>query len=169
MDGDENPATSTKSSTDGVITWKVKVNLSDDATSMTVTDTLPEGVSLTGLTYGQHWGQISAVISGTSITSGENSWGTYNIDLTGSISDDNVVTLNFSTTDGQTLKNNIGGNNDFWLTFTTIYNDLPEEGTVVTDTLTNTVSVIVDGDQDYGSDSQTQNVTIGKEKLKPLR
>lgn len=164
MDGDENPATSTKSSTDGVITWKVKVNLSDDATSMTVTDTLPDSVSLTGLTYGQHWGQISAVISGTSITSGENGWGTYNIDLTGSISDDNVVTLNFSTTDGQTLKNNIGGNNDFWLTFTTTYNDLPEEGTVVTDTLTNTVSVIVDGDQDYGSDSQTQNVTIGKEK-----
>ncbi|MGY3781689.1 SpaA isopeptide-forming pilin-related protein, partial [Streptococcus gallolyticus] len=164
MDGDENPATSMKSSTDGVITWKVKVNLSDDATSMTVTDTLPDSVSLTGLTYGQHWGQISAVISGTSITSGENGWGTYNIDLTGSISDDNVVTLNFSTTDGQTLKNNIGGNNDFWLTFTTTYNDLPEEGTVVTDTLTNTVSVIVDGDQDYGSDSQTQNVTIGKEK-----
>ncbi|HHU66153.1 SpaA isopeptide-forming pilin-related protein, partial [Streptococcus sp.] len=170
MDGDENHATTKKTSTDGVVTWKVKVNLSDDATSMTVTDTLPEGVSLTGLTYGQHWGQISAVISGTSITSGENGWGTYNINLTGSISDDNVVTLNFSTTDGKTLKNNIGGNNDFWLTFTTTYNNLPEEGTLVTDTLTNTVSVIVDGDQDYGSDSQTQIITFGKDKqvVKPI-
>ncbi len=164
MDGNENPATSTITSKDGIIVWKVKVNLSDDATSMTVTDTLPSGVSLSGLTYGQHWGQISAGISGTSITSGENDWGTYNINLEGSISDDNVVTLNFSTTDGNTLKNNIGGNNDFWLTFTTTYDNFPEEGTVVTDTLTNTVSVIVDGDKDYGSDSQTQNVTIGKEK-----
>lgn len=170
MDGDENHATTKKTSTDGVVTWKVKVNLSDDATSMTVTDTLPEGVSLTGLTYGQHWGQISAVISGTSITSGENGWGTYNINLTGSISDDNVVTLNFSTTDGKTLKNNIGGNNDFWLTFTTTYNNLPEEGTFVTDTLTNTVSVLVDGNKDYGSDSQTQIITFGKDKqvVKPI-
>ncbi len=170
MDGDENHATTKKTSTDGVVTWKVKVNLSDDATSMTVTDTLPEGVSLTGLTYGQHWGQISAVISGTSITSGENGWGTYNINLTGSISDDNVVTLNFSTTDGKTLKNNIGGNNDFWLTFTTTYNNLPEEGTLVTDTLTNTVSVLVDGNKDYGSDSQTQIITFGKDKqvVKPI-
>lgn len=166
MDGDENPATSTKSSTDGVITWKVKVNLSDDATSMTVTDTLPEGVSLTGLVFGRHYSQTTATISGNSISAetGEYEWGATNMKVEGSISDDNVVTLNFSTTDGQTLKNNIGGNNDFWLTFTTTYNDLPEEGTVVTDTLTNTVSVIVDGDQDYGSDSQTQNVTIGKEK-----
>ena len=166
MDGDENPATSTKSSTDGVITWKVKVNLSDDATSMTVTDTLPDGVSLIGLVFGRHYSQTTATISGNSISAetGEYEWGATNMKVEGSISDDNVVTLYFSTTDGQTLKNNIGGNNDFWLTFTTTYNDLPEEGTVVTDTLTNTVSVIVDGDQDYGSDSQTQNVTIGKEK-----
>lgn len=164
MDGNENPATSTITSKDGIIVWKVKVNLSDDATSMTVTDTLPSGVSLSGLTYGQHWGQIYAGISGSSITGGENDWGTYNINLTGSISDDNVVTLNFSTIDGQTLKNNIGGNNDFWLTFTTFYDNFPEEGTIITDTLTNMVSVIVDGDQDYGSDSQTQNLTIGKEK-----
>jgi hypothetical protein len=167
MDGNENPATSTITSKDGIIVWKVKVNLSDDATSMTVTDTLPSGVSLSGLTYGQHWGQIYAGISGSSITGGENDWGMYNINLTGSISDDNVVTLNFSTIDGQTLKNNIGGNNDFWLTFTTTYNNLPEEGTLVTDTLTNTVSVIVDGDQDYGSDSQTQIVTLGKDKNTP--
>lgn len=166
MDGDENPATSTKSSTDGIITWKVKVNLSDDATSMTVTDTLPDGVSLTGLVFGRHYSQTTATIFGNSISAetGQYEWGATNMKVVGSISDDNVVTLNFSTTDGQTLKNNIGGNNDFWLTFTTTYNDLPEEGTVVTDTLTNTVSVIVDGDQDYGSDSQTQNVTIGKEK-----
>lgn len=37
----------------------------------------------------------------------------------GTISSDNVVTLNFSTTDGRTLKQSIGDNNDFWLTYTT--------------------------------------------------
>lgn len=173
MDGNENPATSTITSKDGIIVWKVKVNLSDDATSMTVTDTLPDGVSLTGLVFGRHYSQTTATISGNSISAetGEYEWGATNMKVEGSISDDNVVTLTFTTTDGNTLKNNINKDNDennqsndFWLTFTTTYNDLPEEGTVVTDTLTNTVSVIVDGDQDYGSDSQTQNVTIGKEK-----
>lgn len=110
MDGDENPATSTKSSTDGVITWKVKVNLSDDATSMTVTDTLPDGVSLTGLVFGRHYSQTTATISGNSISAetGEYEWGATNMKVEGSISDDNVVTLNFSTTDGQTQNVTIG-------------------------------------------------------------
>lgn len=49
MDGDENHATTKKTSTDGVVTWKVKVNLSDDAKTMTVTDNLPNGIHLTGL------------------------------------------------------------------------------------------------------------------------
>lgn len=66
----------------------------------------------------------------------------------GSISGDNVVTLNFSTTDVRTLKQSIGHNNDFWLTYTTAYDKLPEAGKKVTDTLTNTVSVLVDGNKD---------------------
>ena len=52
----------------------------------------------------------------------------------GSISGDNVVTLNFSTTDVRTLKQSIGHNNDFWLTYTTAYDKLPEAGKKVTDT-----------------------------------
>ena len=45
MDGDENHATTKKTSTDGVVTWKVKVNLSDDAKTMTVTDNLQKWCS----------------------------------------------------------------------------------------------------------------------------
>lgn len=170
MDGDEKRNTTEKVSTNGVVTWKVKVNLSDDAETMTVKDTLPNGVHLTNLIFGCHYSQRSATINGNSISAltGQNDWGAYNMKVDGSISDDNVVTLNFSTTDGRTLKESIVGNNDFWLTFTTAY-DIPQNK-VVEETLTNNVSVVVDG-KDYGSDSQTQKVTfenlIKKTQLSP--
>ncbi|WP_287969575.1 hypothetical protein [Streptococcus sp.] len=169
MDGDENQATTKKTSNDGIITWKVKVNLSDDAKTMTVKDSLPDEVHLKELVFGRHWSQTKATISdnGISATTGQYEWGATNMKVSGKISSDNVVTLNFSTTDGRTLKESIGGNNDFWLTFTTAYNNLPEAGKKVTDTLTNTVSVVVDGNKDYGSDSQTQIVTLGKDKNTP--
>lgn len=172
MDGDENHATTKKTSTDGVVTWKVKVNLSDDAKTMTVTDNLPNGIHLTGLVFGRHYSQTPVTISGNNISAltGQYEWGATNMKVDGTISSDNVVTLNFSTTDGRTLKQSIGDNNDFWLTYTTAYDKLPEAGKKVTDTLTNTVSVLVDGNKDYGSDSQTQIITFGKDKqvVKPI-
>ncbi|WP_275018352.1 hypothetical protein [Streptococcus infantarius] len=121
MDGDENHATTKKTSTDGVVTWKVKVNLSDDAKTMTVTDNLPNGVHLTGLVFGRHYSQTPVTISGNNISAltGQYEWGATNMKVDGTISSDNVVTLNFSTTDGRTLKQSIGDNNDFWLTYTT--------------------------------------------------
>lgn len=77
MDGDENHATTKKTSTDGVVTWKVKVNLSDDAKTMTVTDNLPNGIHLTGLVFGRHYGQTPTTISGNSISAitGQYEWG----------------------------------------------------------------------------------------------
>ena len=121
MDGDENHATTKKTRTDGVVTWKVKVNLSDDAKTMTVTDNLPNGVHLTGLVFGRHYSQTPVTISGNNISAltGQYEWGATNVKVDGTISSDNVVTLNFSTTDGRTLKQSIGDNNDFWLTYTT--------------------------------------------------
>ncbi|MBJ7541713.1 hypothetical protein JG537_08325 [Streptococcus sp. SL1232] len=159
MDGNGNSGTTNTTSSDGTVTWMVRVDLDDNATSMTVTDTLPEGVSLTGLTYGQRWGQIAANLDNNILTEGANEWGTYNIKLDGSISSDGVVTLNFTTTDGKTLKDNIGGNTSFWLTFTTHYDDFTVDGAKITKSLTNNVSVTVDGEE-YGSDDQTQNVTF---------
>ncbi|WP_423216196.1 SpaA isopeptide-forming pilin-related protein [Streptococcus equinus] len=168
MDGDENQATTQKTSNDGTVVWKIKVNLSDNAKNLKVTDRLPSGVHLKELVFGRHWSQTKATISDKSIsaTTGQYEWGATNMKVSGKISSNNVVTLNFSPTDGRTLKESIGGNNDFWLTFTTAYDNLPEAGKKVTATLTNTVSAVVDG-KDYGSDSQTQIVTFGKDKNTP--
>lgn len=167
MDGNENQATSIVNSEDGTVTWKVKIRLTDDIQSMTVTDTLPSNVNLVGFSYGQHTSQIAATISGSSISAGSDTADVSNIALDGNISSDKVVTLNFSTTNGQSLKNNIGNQDEFWLTFTTFCTEIPETGKTTAVSLTNNVTVTVDG-HEYGSDSQKQNVTIGKASSKPI-
>lgn len=167
MDGNENQATSIVNSEDGTVTWKVKIRLADDIQSMTVTDTLPSNVNLVGFSYGQHTSQIAATISGSSISAGSDTADVSNIALDGNISSDKVVTLNFSTTNGQSLKNNIGNQDEFWLTFTTFCTEIPETGITKAVSLTNNVTVTVDG-HEYGSDSQKQNVTIGKASAGPI-
>lgn len=167
MDGNENQATSIVNSEDGTVTWKVKIRLTDDIQSMTVTDTLPSNVNLVGFSYGQHTSQIAATISGSSISAGSDTADVSNIALDGNISSDKVVTLNFSTTNGQSLKNNIGNQDEFWLTFTTFCTEIPETGSTKAVSLTNNVTVTVDG-HEYGSDSQKQNVTIGKASSGPI-
>lgn len=167
MDGNENQATSIVNSEDGTVTWKVKIRLTDDIQSMTVTDTLPSNVNLVGFSYGQHTSQIAATISGSSISAGSDTADVSNIALDGNISSDKVVTLNFSTTNGQSLKNNIGNQDEFWLTFTTFCTEIPETGSTKAVSLTNNVTVTVDG-HEYGSDSQKQNVTIGKASSEPI-
>ncbi|UOC11076.1 SpaA isopeptide-forming pilin-related protein [Streptococcus equinus] len=163
MDGDGNPGTTTKTSEDGIVTWKIKVNLASalNAKSMTITDTLPDGVSLTGLTYGKYNGLVTASLKGGKITGGDDSWGTKNISLSGKISGNKII-LDFKSTNSDTLVNNIAGDKDFWITVTTTYNNVPEVGKKVTANLTNTVIVSVDG-KTYDSDDQTQIVTIGKD------
>lgn len=163
MDGDGNPGTTTKTSEDGIVTWKIKVNLASalNAKSMTITDTLPDGVSLTGLTYGKYNGLVTASLKGGKITGGDDSWGTKNISLSGEISGNKII-LDFESTNSDTLVNNIAGDKDFWITVTTTYNNVPEVGKKVTANLKNTVTVSVDG-KAYDSDDQTQIVTIGKD------
>ncbi|MFP3766742.1 SpaA isopeptide-forming pilin-related protein [Streptococcus sp. TATVAM-FAB35] len=163
MDGDGNPGTTTKTSEDGIVTWKIKVNLASalNAKSMTITDTLPDGVSLTGLTYGKYNGLVTASLKGGKITGGDDSWGTKNISLSGKISGNKII-LDFKSTNSDTLVNNIAGDKDFWITVTTTYNNVPEVGKKVTANLINTVTVSVDG-KAYDSDDQTQIVTIGKD------
>lgn len=163
MDGDGNPGTTTKTSEDGIVTWKIKVNLASapNAKSMTITDTLPDGVSLTGLTYGKYNDLVTASLKGSKITGGDDSWGTKNISLSGKISGNKII-LDFKSTNSDTLVNNIAGDKDFWITVMTTYNSIPEVGKKVTANLTNTVTVSVDK-KAYDSDEQTQIVTIGKD------
>lgn len=162
MDGNANESASNTTSEYGTVTWQVRVKLPEDATTMTVVDDLPEAVSLVGLQYGQRWGQISANLSGNNITSGANGWGTFNIDLSGTVAADGKVTLNFTAQNGTTLRQNIGNNEEFWLTFTTKYTKVPTEGQTTVG-LNNFVSVVVNH-EDFGSDSQKQTVTVGKKK-----
>ncbi|SCW39339.1 Cna protein B-type domain-containing protein [Streptococcus equinus] len=166
MDGDGNPGTTTKTSEDGIVTWKIKVNLASalNAKSMTITDTLPDGVSLTGLTYGKYNDLVTASLKGSKITGGGDSWRVKNISLSGNISG-NKITLKFKSTNKDSIINNTKGteyDKDFWITVTTTYNNIPEVGKKVTANLTNTVTVSVNG-KAYDSDDQTQIVTIGKD------
>lgn len=114
---------------DGIVTWKIKVNLASalNAKSMTITDMLPEGVSLTGLTYGKYNGLVTASLKGGKITGGDDSWGTKNNSLSGKISGNKII-LDFKSTNSDTLVNNIAGDKDFWITVTTTYNNIPEVG-----------------------------------------
>lgn len=114
---------------DGIVTWKIKVNLASalNAKSMTITDMLPEGVSLTGLTYGKYNGLVTALLKGGKITGGDDSWGTKNNSLSGKISGNKII-LDFKSTNSDTLVNNIAGDKDFWITVTTTYNNIPEVG-----------------------------------------
>lgn len=114
---------------DGIVTWKIKVNLASalNAKSMTITDMLPESVSLTGLTYGKYNGLVTALLKGGKITGGDDSWGTKNNSLSGKISGNKII-LDFKSTNSDTLVNNIAGDKDFWITVTTTYNNIPEVG-----------------------------------------
>lgn len=76
MDGDGKTGTTSIVTTDGSLTWKVRVRLGADCTTLTLTDNLPAGVTLTGLTFanqeltiGQD-GSITGTLEGLTISSG---------------------------------------------------------------------------------------------------
>ena len=51
-DGNGNKESTPFTTTDGVLTWKVRVRTSKDCNQVTVVDTLPQGVTLTGIKFG---------------------------------------------------------------------------------------------------------------------
>jgi hypothetical protein len=159
-DGNGNEGSSVITSPDGSLTWIIKVILDDNATSMTVTDTLPDDVSLASLTYGTQYGPVTATINGDTITAGANTYNTKDLSLTGNISD-NVITLDFTAPEGGTLKSAINNESTFYVTVKAQYDMTKvESGATATVLLTNSVSVTSDG-KDIGSDNQTQEVTVG--------
>lgn len=159
-DGNGNEGTSMVQSSDGSLTWIIKVVMNDTATSMTVTDTLPDDVTLTSLTYGTQYGPVTATISGDTITAGSDTYNTIGLGLTGSISG-NDITLNFTAPENGTLKSAISNESTFYITVKAQYDMTKvESGKTATVMLTNNVSVTRDN-EDIGSDSQTQQVTVG--------
>ena len=67
---DENNVTDTtqKTNEDGTLIWKIKVNTTKDTSRLTITDALPEGVTLEELAGENSLASLSAAISGDSVT-----------------------------------------------------------------------------------------------------
>ncbi|SFQ55680.1 SpaA isopeptide-forming pilin-related protein [Streptococcus equinus] len=160
-DGNGNEGTSVVTSVDGSLTWIIKVILNKDTTNLTVTDTLPDDVSISSITYGTRYGPATAVIDGNTISAGQNTYSTKDIGLSGNISGNDVV-LNFTAPDNGTINNAINNESTFYVTVAAQYDmSKVEAGKTATLLLTNNVVVSSDN-ENLGSDSQTQEVTIGK-------
>lgn len=163
MDGDGKTGTTSIVTTDGSLTWKVRVRLGADCTTLTLTDNLPAGVTLTGLTFANQeltigeGGSITGTLEGLTISSGSVTTG-----------DDGKQTFTLTVTvpEGGTAPSYFKAQGEFYVVCTCkISNTLLEaaqntEGHKV-GTFTNSVTVTADSNQ-FPSAEQTQEVTYTK-------
>lgn len=86
-DGNDKADSSVVTSKDGIITWKVKVSLSENIDELEIIDTLPQGITLVEVKYGHPYDLLSTNINNdgtiTAINSSD-SWWSNNIDISGS-------------------------------------------------------------------------------------
>lgn len=154
-DGNGNKETTSFTTKDGVLTWKVRVRTDADATTLTVTDTLPDGVSLKELKFDY---QTLPVDSNGNI-SHEGVWvANCQWKITGSVSGQNI-TLNFERIDTTTIP----ARTEFYIYYTCKINpgilDQMELGTYKE--FTNSVTFKQD-DKTFPTDKHTQNVHYDK-------
>lgn len=138
-------------SNEGALTWKVKAVVGEGNKKLTLSDTLPEGVTLESLQL-TGWGNLNmelttsedGTISGTDSTNQYTVKGTYN---------DSVIILNITPmTDGNSIQTGA----EFTLTVGCQVTDA--ENQAETKSLTNTVTMKLD-EGGIGSSSQTQEWT----------
>ena len=67
-DENNNTDTTQKTNADGTLTWKIKVNTTKDTNTLTITDKLPNGVTLKTLAGEGSMANLSAEISGENVT-----------------------------------------------------------------------------------------------------
>ncbi|MBO5157977.1 MAG: hypothetical protein J6B94_00095 [Lachnospiraceae bacterium] len=165
-DGDGNKGTTTTVTEDGTVLWKVKVAFDRDYSTVTITDTLPEQVTLTGLQYGTSGSEITAVIGRDgSITAGADTGQTYNLDISGSSYNASTgeVTLQVTLKPDATRPDCFKENGVFYVIYTCQVKEeyLPKDGetTAAIGALTNRV-VVTTEEGTLGSDEQTQDVTV---------
>lgn len=163
MDGDGKTGTSSIVTTNGELTWKVRVRLSADCTTLTLTDNLPKGVTLTGLTFANQeltigeGGSITGTLEGLTLSNGSVTTG-----------DDGKQTLNLTVRvpKGGTTPDYLKANGEFYVVYTCKISDalLEEaqnaEGHKV-GTFTNSVTVTADSNE-FPPAEQTQEVTYTK-------
>ena len=144
-------------SNEGELTWKVKATVGEGNKTLTLIDTLPEGVTLESL-WLTGWGNLNmeltvgedGTISGTDSTNQYTVSGTYR---------DRVITLNIKPkTEGNTIQTGA----EFTLTVTCQVDNAESQSE--SKTLTNTAKMKLDGGE-IGSSSQTQEWTYQKEEV----
>ena len=154
-DGNGSTDTTTVSN-EGELTWKVKATVGEGNKKLTLTDTLPEGVTLESLRL-SGWGNLDMAltvdgetISGTDSTNQYTVSGTYQ---------DRVITLNIEPkTEGNTIQTGA----EFTLTVTCQVDNAENQSE--SKTLTNTAKMELD-DGEIGSSSQTQEWTYQKKEV----
>ncbi|WP_423217624.1 peptidase [Streptococcus equinus] len=155
--------TSQTISPDKNLSWAVKVELEDDTTSVTITDTPPAGLKLVGFAFGSAYNSMinsKYDITSTSITWGDPGWpGQYEISSSGIIDDNGAIKMTFTAINGKTIKKALGDSKYLYAKFTFKYTgELPLDDSL-TKKLTNKASASLNGDP-VGSDEHTKTVTI---------
>ena len=155
--------TSQTISPDKNLSWAVKVELEDDTTSVTITDTPPAGLKLVGFAFGSAYNSMinsQYDITSTSITWGNPGWsGQYEISSSGIIDDNGAIKMTFTAINGKTIKKALGDSKYLYAKFTFKYTgELPLDDSL-TKKLTNKASATLNGEP-VGSDEHTKTVTI---------
>ena len=156
-DGNGSTVTTTVSN-EGELTWKVKATVGEGNKKLTLTDTLPEGVTLESLRLSGLGNLDMALtvdgetISGTDSTNQYTVSGTYQ---------DGIITLDIVP---KTAGNAIQTGAEFTLTVTCQVDNAEKQSE--SKTLTNTAKMELDGGK-IGSSSQTQEWTYQKEEVVP--
>lgn len=159
LDHNGNTADTSYTNSDGYVGWYVKVFTTEDVSTLTITDTLPSGVTIVNLGVGadsRSNAKANAVawVTGTSQTVPNTSVTYINTEENG-----NLVTT-ISVSDGSVIP----ARTTVYIYYECKINDLPGAGESKKFTLPNTVSVKA-GDTDYGTDTQTQTITVEKPAL----
>lgn len=150
---------------DGTIIWVVKLILDDTTMKVSLTDTPPDGLMLTGFSYGN--GTYNINESSFDIVNNTISWNnpyyfgsfgtTKNISVVGNIDNTGKITVNFNSLNGSSIKSILGGSSTLYAKFVFKPKTIPLDQNLVT-TYTNSAEATLDG-KSVGSDSQTQTIT----------
>lgn len=161
-DGNGNKESTPFTTKDGVLTWKVRVRTSKDCNKVTIVDTLPQGVTLTGVKLDN----TNLTIDGTQISCDPMWSGNNKLIVSGTIEEKNTgdeVTLELSSVNNSGDPVQIPYRSEFYIYYTCkinpgVLNDMSLEQAT---SFTNTVTGWQD-DTEFPSDSHTQEVKYDK-------
>ena len=161
-DGNGNKESTPFTTTDGVLTWKVRVRTSKDCNQLTVVDTLPQGVTLTGIKLDN----TNLPISGTQISCDSMWSGNNKLIVSGTIEENTAgdkTTLTLSSVDSSGNSVPIPYRSEFYIYYTCKINPgiLNNMNADQATSFTNTVTAWQD-DTEFPSDSHTQEVKYDK-------